>query len=77
MEMVLSSNFCEMNMEETALINGGSGVDAAQGFFGAMLIGHTPAVTVGAIIVGGPLSGIIAAGACLGFGLSLLGAATH
>lgn len=73
----MNNEFCEMTFEEMELLEGGGWLEAVQAFGGTVLISVSPAVGVGASIVGTPVAGAVAAGGCLGLGLSLLGAATH
>lgn len=77
MEMILNNELCELNLDEVELINGGGAKQAAQVFFGVLLVAWTPAVTVGATIVGTPAAGAVAGGGSLGLGLTLIGAGTH
>lgn len=77
MEMVLNNGFCELNLNEIEAINGGGAKQAAQVFFGVVLVAWTPAVAVGASMVGTPAAGAVAGGGTLGLGLTLIGAGTH
>ncbi len=75
--MILSNKFCELNMDEVELINGGGVKQAAQVFAGGVLVAWSPVAAVGASIVGTPVAGAVAGGGTLGLGLTLIGAGTH
>ena len=77
MEMTLNNGFSELNLNEVEFINGGGAKQVAQVFFGTVLVAWTPAVAVGASIVGTPVAGAVAGGGTLGLGLTLIGAGTH
>lgn len=77
MEMVLSNEFCELSQSEMLSVAAGGGVEAVQAFFGTVLISFAPAVGVGTSIVATPVTGGFAAASMVGFGLSLIGAASH
>lgn len=69
--------FEELNFDEMETVNGGGVKQAAQVGAGIILVSVTPAVGVGAAIVGTPLGGMCAAGTTLGAGLQLIGAGCH
>ena len=77
MELVLSKEFAGLTDAEMLLSNGGDGVDAAQAFFGTVIISVAPAVGVGVRMVATPIAGGFAAASLVGFGMTLLGPACH
>lgn len=77
MEFTLQNGFYELNFDEMDLVNGGGVKQAAQVFFGTVLVAWTPVAVAGATIVGGPAAGAVAGGGTLGLGLTLIGAGTH
>lgn len=69
--------FIELSRSEMEQVDGGSLIKAIQATAGVVLIAWSPAIGIGAGIVGGPITGAIAAGGVIGLGLNLVGKATH
>lgn len=79
MELVFDAgSFASLSMGEMMSIDGGGYVGRAlQATAGTILIAVSPVVAVAAGVVATPAGGAFAGMACLGFGLSLVGKATH
>lgn len=74
MEMVISNEFTELSQSEKLSVDGGGALEVVQAFVGTVLIGISPAVGVGN---GTPVAGGYAAAGLIGFGMTLIGAASH
>lgn len=81
MEMALSINataFAPLTLGELMEIDGGGAVgNALKATAGGVLIAWSPAIGIGASIVGTPVAGVCAGMGAFGLGLTLIGSATH